>query len=68
MEGARLNPLLKLLGMSNSAPEASGISGSAVEALCRNAERRPWPKLGADCRPATHYLVKQSIHHIIKIL
>ena len=52
MDGARLKPLLNPLGMSNRGPEASGISGRAVDALCMNAERMPLPKLGADCRPA----------------
>ena len=52
MEGARLKPLLKPLGMPKRGPEASGMSGSAVDALCMNAEHRPLPKLGAVCRPA----------------
>ena len=52
MEGAKLKPLLKPLGMLKRCPEASGISGSAVDALCMNAECRPLPKLDAVCRPA----------------
>ena len=60
MEGARLKPLLKPLGMSYSGPKDSDTSGSAVEALCMNAERRPWPQLGADWRPATQHHVKQA--------
>ena len=52
MEGARLKPLLKPLGMPKRGPGASGMSGSAVDALCMNAECRPLPKLGAVCRPA----------------
>ena len=56
MEGARLKPL----GISNKGPEASGISGRAVDALCMNAERIPLPKLGADWRPADTHVMLQN--------